>query len=283
MKLARNRCRQGGFTVVELLAVAVVLLAVLAVVVVPAEGRARMNSETHACRENLRRLAAAWALYTADNLGLVPRNPIEQDASPGYAHSLHPSWAIGRMGWLTSTEVTNSLYVASPEHSAIAYYHGGLATLFRCPADRQLSRAQLELGWTRRARSYAMTANIGLSSSTHLIPSIYQPIRGIQDFRHPPPAEVMLFLEEHPDSISGPTFTSPDAARFHDKPATWHGGGMNMAMADGSIRGIVWTGCLTNEAARRVRLSFPSAPQPGPLDPDSQLLRYHTPRKTEAF
>lgn len=281
MKLARNRSRARGFTLVELLVVALVLTALLTLAVAPALGRTRLNAETHACRQNLHKLSAAWTLYSLDNNSAVVGNVTDSESRPGVFGQRDPSWAHGYLDWGSGKDNTNTLLVASPRYSKLYSYLGGNSRIFRCPTDRYVSFSQFSLGWTSRVRSYS--SPVGIGSSSAALPETYQRVRSTHEFLNPTPSDAMVFLEQHPDSISGPSFDSPYNGEFIEIPAVWHGRGMNMAMADGGSRSVAWTGDLAVNRYQGVSFGTLYRVPHAVGDPDASLLRYHTPRRTSDY
>ena len=71
--------RRRGFTLLELLAV-IATIAILAALLLPILGRAKMKAQRTACSSNLRQLGLAWVMYYNDNAGaLVPSSPDSPD------------------------------------------------------------------------------------------------------------------------------------------------------------------------------------------------------------
>lgn len=277
MKIPTHIPGRRGFTLVELLVVALVAGAVVLLTVAPALGRTRASAEEQTCRQNLRSLAAAWTLYAADHNGQVVHNVSGGDAGGGSGFLRYSAWAMGWMDWSTSNDNTNTLLVASPQYSKLAPYTGGQARLFRCPTDRHLSTPQMVRGWTGRARSYSSPSSVGIGPQASPGDPNFRQVRFVHELIYPTPSDAMIFLEEHPDSINDPSFFSPSANVFTDHPSTLHDVGMNMGMADGSVARLAWTGTMAQEDAQRIKFNnLPPAPRFN--DPDLKRVRYHIPR-----
>src|ERR1041384_7243448 len=102
MCLPLNR-RRGGFTLIELLVV-ITIIAILASVLLPAMGTAKVRSQGIRCLQNLRNLQLAWGMYADDSDGQLVWNP---DGSLVGKISGKPSWAGGWLGFPTPTRKTH--------------------------------------------------------------------------------------------------------------------------------------------------------------------------------
>jgi hypothetical protein len=96
-----------GFTRIELL-VCLVTLGLLAAVTRPVWGNGGL-SRSLLCMDNLRRLQAAWLLYTTETGGVLPGN-YHAGFVPG-ADARERPWATGWLDWTTSPDNTNTLYL----------------------------------------------------------------------------------------------------------------------------------------------------------------------------
>lgn len=85
-----------GFTLIEVLVV-VFIIGMLAVLLVPAAGRAAKAGRTAGCASNFRQLAQAMMLYIGDNNGLLP-GPLTAGQTTFY--SVNPSGIVRKDGSL---------------------------------------------------------------------------------------------------------------------------------------------------------------------------------------
>ena len=67
----------------------------------------------------------------------------------------------------------------------------------------------------------------------------YQQFLKESDFKYP--ANIFVFLDEHPDSINDGYFLNkPDDWRWYDLPAAYHNGGGSFSFADGHAEHWKW-------------------------------------------
>jgi prepilin-type N-terminal cleavage/methylation domain-containing protein len=86
--MALNPTTPRGFTLIELLVV-IAVIAILAALLLPALGRAKMQAQQIACLSNLRQVTTAGLLYLNDTRGGLPYNA---SVLPGYDPNVPPFW-----------------------------------------------------------------------------------------------------------------------------------------------------------------------------------------------
>ena len=258
-----------GFTLTELI-MAIAALAILAVTILPALARTQPNMKAAQCRHNLKQLITAWQMYPEEHNGTIVFN--------SYGASIPPpviSWASGWLDWTSSNQNTNVLYLIDARYALLASYVHGASNLFKCPADDYRSPAQRPLGWSR-VRSYSVNIYIGEGNAPN--DPIYKHVRKISEFLYPAPAQVAVFLDEHPDSINDSAFLAPQQTNWPDVPATYHDGAAVFAFADGHAEEHKWKGSLTTGQATRVRYVYDNNYAAPAGDPDISWMSFHTPR-----
>ena len=83
----------------------------------------------------------------------------------------------------------------------------------------------------------------------------------------PKPAQIFVFIEEHPDSINDGYFLNqPDTSRWFDLPASYHNGSVNLSFTDGHAEMHHWVNASTRRPAR------PAGAHPLPFSPPASEM-----------
>lgn len=248
----------SAFTLVELLVV-IAIIAILASLILPALARAKARAQASFCLNNTRQLTFAWMLYADEHNGQLAYN-LGQSARitttvPAVANGpqMAQNWVNNVLNWETNdTDNTNAAAVVA---SGIGPYTGAAAPVYRCPSDNVLSEAQRDAGWSpSRVRSFSMNAMVGNAGSYSQGGNNVNFPNYVQFFKStsiPQPADIFVFLDEHPDSIDDGYFlnsyTDGSPATWTDLPASYHNGAGTFSFADGHSETHHWQNASTKQ------------------------------------
>ena len=212
-----------GFTLIELLVV-IAIIAILAALLLPALSRAKMKAFGIKCMSNQKQLTLAWMMYADDNQDKVPPNASGSMSRGG--------WVDGWLDWGPgTTDNTNTLFL---KNAKIGPYTQNIG-IYKCPADvYQCSIAGRPMD---RVRSVSMNSYVGVQDSgygTGQNPPCYT-YQKLGDIKRPPPSNLWVFVDEHPDSINDGWLTDgwPGGGGWGDLAASYHGGSCGLGFADG--------------------------------------------------
>jgi prepilin-type N-terminal cleavage/methylation domain-containing protein/prepilin-type processing-associated H-X9-DG protein len=249
-----RRQRRGGFTLIELLVV-IAIIAILAAMLLPALGKAKVRAQGISCMNNSKQLMLANHMYQADNADNFP-----MAFHGGYVPTANDSnkpWVTGWLDWGTSPDNTNLVYLADPRYAVLAGYFGSSKNIYKCPADTYASPAQRARGWGSRARSVSGNIYIGKGNGWASGPgysaggpnnlTIYKGAAKAAQLTIPGAAQTWVYMDEHPDSINDAGAFPPNSAtNIPDAPGTYHNGAAGFAFADGHSEIHKWRGPTMN-------------------------------------
>jgi prepilin-type N-terminal cleavage/methylation domain-containing protein len=243
----------GGFTLIELLVV-IGITAMLAAVLLPALANAGAQDQAVQCMNNCKQLANAWTTYAADNNDKCVNNYGVAAIDYDIEQNKYNTWCVDVMDWTTSSQNTN---ISLMQKALLGPYIGTSTSSYKCPADNYLSSAQVSAGFQARIRSYAMNDFLGLFSDCNICGDggpgsgpdwTYQSKNQFNTTwpqyltlaSIPQPANIFVFLDEHPCSINDGYFddgnqappANPTTWEGSDLPASYHNGAGGFAFSD---------------------------------------------------
>jgi prepilin-type processing-associated H-X9-DG protein len=233
--------------------------------------RAKLKAQGIECMSNIKQLTLAWMMYPDDNNGtLVPnKNAIN-----------YAGWVNGYENFVANnTDNTNLLVLAN---ALIGSYCYKQTKIYHCPADIYTCT---EWGQEMlRVRSMSLSGFLegdaykGQKSSPQ--GSFYYPTwrayTRLSDMVQPVPADLLVFVDEHPDSINDGwmliNVTNPNG--WEDLPASYHGNTGGMSFADGHAVMHKWRESSTAQPILKKQRNGPGA-FPAPASKDLQWLFQH--------
>jgi prepilin-type N-terminal cleavage/methylation domain-containing protein len=210
-----------AFTLIELLIV-IAIIAVIAALLLPALAAAKQKAHRLACINQLRQLAAAWQMYSADNEGkLVDNSPLGTPPS-----QRTNAWVLGNMR--LAAEATDPQLI---RQSKLFPYASTLA-VFRCPADHS------NLNGVPRVRSYSMNSWMGtryMESEVNPAGKGYRTFAREHELAVGGATALWLIMDEDESTLDDGFFlvTMDDARPFVSFPGARHANAYAMNFADG--------------------------------------------------
>jgi prepilin-type processing-associated H-X9-DG protein len=242
---------------VELLVV-IAIIAILASLLLPSLAATRNTARAAFCANNLKQLSTAAILYADDSNDRYPYNLGYKQIHQWISENKIWNWTTPIMSWEDEPDNTNRVLLTT---GGIGPYTARTAEIYRCPSDQVVSAIQANLGWQHRVRSTSMNAMIGNAGEFSQGGSNLNNPDYVQFFKTtqvPNPANIFVFIEEHPDSINDGYFLNRIySQKWNDLPASYHSGGANLTFADGHLEIHKWLDPTTKPAARPTAAGLP--------------------------
>ena len=244
---SRKTTGKPAFTLIELLVV-IAIIAILAAMLLPALAKSKTKAEGITCMNATHQLGIAWMMYADDHNGRLVSNRHGGDSRGPNPNA--DGWIGGWLDWTASGDNVNTLFLIDERWAKLSPYSKKQAGIYKCPADKMKSGANLG----PRVRSISMNAAMGDGNKVNFgswTPAFYY-VKKTAELTKPGPAMSWVFVDEHPDSINDGCFFvnvgfTGGANRFTDLPASYHNGACGFAFADGHSEIKKWVDSRTKQ------------------------------------
>jgi prepilin-type N-terminal cleavage/methylation domain-containing protein len=239
-----------GFTLVELLVV-IAIIAILASMLLPVLGKAKLKAQGIYCMNNHRSLMLAWRMYSDDNGDRFPLASCLNTSSP----ELPSAWVTGFLDFTPGNQSNWNL--DTDIYKSPLYRYAPSPAIFRCPADRSVVKVPGK-GILPRVRTMTMNQHVGgvEKGATGWWLLNLRFFKKASELTEPGPSKTWLFIDERDDYGNFPSYevamdgwpNKPEDYSFTDKPGFYHNGAGGMSFTDGHSEIRRWVDPRTRDS-----------------------------------
>ncbi|HAB15567.1 MAG TPA: type II secretion system protein [Verrucomicrobiota bacterium] len=273
-KLRRPRFVRAGFTLIELLVV-IAIIAILAGMLLPALGKAKLKATGVACISNQKQLVLAYLMYAGDSNDRLVNFLQQVNSAREIPWRYDPPPVMPTFPTGTSAEKKIQTVIEKGYEQGALYKYASSPGILHCPGD---SRIRLRAG-----KGYTYVSVSGVGTLNGEAPELYK----LTALTHP--SDRFVWIEENDPRgenlgswimNQGKPETDFRGAQLIDSTAVFHGNASTFNFADGHAESHKWVDpAMIKYSASMDQNKFSAAPNDTKAPNDVKWLARRYPSK----